>query len=232
LVGQYHRAEAVHGKNGLADIELPKASAGEEAMNAPQAIYEFCRTDPGLTLVTLGPMTNAAMAVNLYPELKELIGEIVSMGGAIKEGNITRFAEFNYFADPEAVQFILDSGIALTVVPWDAAVGILHTEADLQALDFGENKAADLFFRLQAVPLDFFERTKGQRASALPDPIAMAYVVDPRIARRLNNGNLRMELDSGAVRGASIPVEGQRLSSVHEIDKAGFDTLLLRIATL
>jgi inosine-uridine nucleoside N-ribohydrolase len=89
-----------------------------------------------------------------------------------------------------------------------------------------------LFFRLQEVPLDFYERSRGQRAAALPDPIAMAYAIDPGVARRCSRGNLRMELAPGTLRGASVTVEGSRLILVHEIDKHRFDALLLRLGKL
>ena len=89
---------------------------------------------PGLTLLTLGPLTNIAMALNLYPELKGLISEIVSMGGAIETGNVTRFAEFNFYADPEAVQSVLDAGIPISLLTWDATLKVAHTEASWKLL--------------------------------------------------------------------------------------------------
>ena len=52
-----------------------------------------------MTLVTLGPLTNIAIALNLYPQLKDLLGEIVMMGGAIGPGNVTPHAEFNFAYD-------------------------------------------------------------------------------------------------------------------------------------
>ncbi len=232
LVEKQHRATGVHGKNGLGDIELPASNKKEEKMRAPEAIFELAGENPGLTIVTLGPLTNLAMAVNLYPELNELIGEIIAMGGAIEAGNVTRFAEFNFFADPEAVQFILSGGIPLTVVPWDTTLKILSTEEEINESGFERSEAGRLFLELQKVPFDYIERVYGMRAVILPDPITMAYAVDEGIARSTIIGNLQMELNYTTLRGASVPVEGERLKIVKEIDKHGFNNILLRISNL
>ena len=135
-----------------------------------------------MTLLTLGPLTNVAIAVNLYPELVGLVGEIVIMGGGIETGNVTPFAEFNFYADPESVQFVLDSGIPLSVLTWDATLTVVHTEQELAAAGFGDSASGRLFLDLQRLPFSFFEKRRGTRATMLPDPLTAAYLVDRTIA--------------------------------------------------
>ena len=98
-----HRSDHIHGGNGLGGVELDPRGKTVDGLNAASGLLESAKADPGLKLVTLGPLTNIATAFNLYPELNSLVSEIIIMGGAIGEGNVTPFAEFNFFFDPESV---------------------------------------------------------------------------------------------------------------------------------
>ena len=232
LVEKPLRARGIHGKNGFGDIELPPSGITPRAEDAPQGMYRIARENPGLTFVTLGPLTNLAMAINLHPDLVDLVSETVVMGGAIDRGNVTKFAEFNFAADPESVQFVLDSRIPLSIVPWDACLALFFSEEDLMSLEIGGTKGGRLFMDLQKVPLAYVKAVYGRRATALADAVAMAYALKPDCARKVLAGNLRMELGQNMMRGASVPVEGQRLSIVGEVDRHEFAGLLRRIGRL
>ncbi|MEW5814608.1 MAG: nucleoside hydrolase [Spirochaetota bacterium] len=232
LVEKAVRAEGPHGKNGLGDLKLPAPRVSLQDAMAPEGIYRHAKADPGLTVVTLGPMTNLAIAVNLYPELKSLIAEIVVMGGAIGRGNVTAFAEFNFYADPESVQFILDSSIPLHLIPWDACVASSYSEAELLALGMSGNRAGDLFLDLIKVPIDYMERFTGMRTLALADPAAMAYAIDPGATLRKISGGLMMELNRSTLRGASVYHGEGSIPIVMEMQKERFTELLLAIKHL
>ena len=232
LVEKTHRAEGVHGANGLGGVELPPSRIVENPERAPAGIYRLARQNPGLTLLTLGPLSNIAMAVNLYPELRDLVGGIVAMGGAIETGNVTRFAEFNFFADPESVQYVIDTGIPLTIVTWDATLSVTHTQEDLARMGFSASASGRLFLDLQKVPFAYVSKVFGVRGIFLPDPLTAAYLVEPGIARKVITSGLRMELNQGTLRGASVRWEDRRLAIVLEFDKSRFDAILLRIIAL
>jgi inosine-uridine nucleoside N-ribohydrolase len=232
LIGRPHHAEGVHGRNGLGDVDLPDTGKGIESAGAPEGMLRLARENPGLSLVALGPLTNVAIALNLYPELEGLIGEIISMGGAIGKGNVTPFAEFNYYADPESVQVVLESKAPLTVVPWDAAINMAHSEEEIRALGFGDSKAGKLLLDMHQPLFAYIEKVYGSRAAMFPDPLCMAYVVDAAIAKQVLAGDLAMELAATPRRGASVHRQGQRVKLVMEIDKAGFQSILLRIRNL
>ena len=226
------RAEGIHGKNGLGGVELPKGNNRLQPHNAPQGIYHLAKENPGITLVTLGPLTNLAMALNLHPDLPELVSNVVVMGGAIEKGNVTRYAEFNFAADPEAVQLVLESPLPLVIVPWDTCLSLFVAEEEIPWEEYRKSRGGRLFQDLQQVPFAYVERVHGKRATALPDPAAMAYAIKPDLARKTFTGNLKMELSHTVMRGASVPVEGFRLTLVQELDRAGFIKLLSRINSL
>jgi purine nucleosidase len=232
LVEKPRHATEIHGRNGLGDVELPLPRMREQDARAPEGIVRLARENPGLTLLTLGPLTNVAIALNLYPELPGLISEIVIMGGAIETGNVTPHAEFNFYADPESVQFVFDCGIPLSVLTWDATLTVVHTEQELAAAGFGGSASGRLFLELQRLPFNFHQKRSGTRATMLPDPLAAAYLVDRGIARRTITSGLRMELDRGERRGASVLAGGSAANIVLDVDKPGFMRILSRVIGL
>jgi purine nucleosidase len=93
------------GKDGLGDHKYPGPKRKPERESAVDAILRLSRAEPGLTLVTLGPLTNIALALERDLKLAERIGRCVVMGGApCCEGNVTPAAEYNIWIDPEAAR--------------------------------------------------------------------------------------------------------------------------------
>ncbi len=223
-----NRVESVkiHGKNGLGDVEIEKAKRREDKTPAPVALFEMAKENPGVTVVTLGPLTNIAMAINLYPELETLIGHIISMGGALYQGNVTRFAEFNFFFDPEAAQFVFDTKIPLTIVPWDPILKNVILEKELLNIVKG-SKVGEFILNLEETPMTFMEQFYGMRAAVFPDPVAMAYAISEKVAKHKIIGNMEMELNKNSLRGASILKEGERMEIITEIEPEEFKRLLV-----
>ena len=217
----------IHGSDGLGDVGLPEAPFEAQITSAPIAIYEIAKENPGITLITLGPLTNVAMAFNLHPELEHLIGRIVSMGGALYKGNVTRFAEFNFYFDPEAAQFIFDSKVPMSIVPWDPILENVILESDLLKMAENAGRIADMIIALQQTPLAFMEEFYGVRASVFPDPAAVAYVINEKVAKSKIIGNMKMELNNNTMRGASVLTEGERMEIITEIDPEVFKKIFV-----
>lgn len=135
----YQDAGEFHGKDGLGGAELPEPSREAEKIPMWDALYEAAKKYPGeLCLVTVGPMTNFAIALGKYPQLTELLKVHAFMGGATKGGNCSPCAEYNIYADPEAAQIVCRSGMKLVMFPLD----VTHL-AYLDEAFFGELAAHD-----------------------------------------------------------------------------------------
>lgn len=115
-------AEEYHGKSGIGTISLPEPSIRPVKAEGPDFIWQCAKENPGMTLITLGPLTDAARALLGHPDLAGLLGEIVMMGGAHAHGNATPKAEFNILADPHAAHIVFDSGVPVTMVGLDATM--------------------------------------------------------------------------------------------------------------
>lgn len=232
------RASSIHGENGLGNIELPRrekpapGSAESPELNATVGLRRLLKAHPGATVVALGPLTNLALAFNLYPELIEKIGRLVVMGGAIAEGNVTRFAEFNFYADPEAVQCVLNRGVEIELLPWDTC--LLHSFTPKDIDDFGvtAGRAKDLFDRLEGHIFEQARKMFGTPLVMHADPFAMACALDPSVvSRRLVTG-LTMELNNTTLRGASVRSEGTNVTAYMDLDMERYGEILRRIGEL
>ena len=113
-------AAQVHGENGLGGAVFPEPTTKPIAEPAAEFIRRIVRKYPSeVTLLTIGPLTNIATALNGDPELAVMVRSLVMMGGSLSGGNITPAAEFNIYVDPEAARIVFQSGIPITMVGLD-----------------------------------------------------------------------------------------------------------------
>ena len=106
-------ASWVHGQDGLGDAGLPMPTAKEAPGYGPAEMARIVRESPEpVTILSLAPLTNVALAILLDPEMKKNVKEILFMGGAVNViGNDTPVASFNAAVDPEATHIVYHSGI-------------------------------------------------------------------------------------------------------------------------
>lgn len=112
-------ASYVHGAGGLGGYKLPPQSYKPDFEDAVEAMYKTLkRAKQPVYLVTLGPMTNAGMLLKKHPEIKNKIGRIYAMiASKDGTGNITPYAEFNAYCDPQALQTVVASGVETVFAP-------------------------------------------------------------------------------------------------------------------
>jgi inosine-uridine nucleoside N-ribohydrolase len=232
LINKLERGAKIHGEDGLGDIELKYSERKEEDLNAIDAIYKISKVEKFIDIITLGPLTNISIALNLYPDLKNYINVIYAMGGAIDVGNVTKFAEFNFYADPEAVQNVLDSKIPFKIVPWDGIVKNLFFETELKEVIDENIPSGKLFHSLIKNPISYTERLISMRTMSLPDPIAIACYLDESTIKQKKRGDLVMELGNNTLRGSSILIEGEDVEIILDIYKDRFLNILNRINNL
>ena len=175
-------AQEVHGEDGMGDIGLPLSGRKPADGWAPQVIIDTVRTHPGkITLVTLGPLTNVAIALLMAPDIAELVDRVVCMGGTGEHGpgNISPTAEFNFFVDPEAVRVVLRSGMPLEFVGWDISIAsaVVTPERATQIRAVGP--LGEFAIDIQATLQNYAWEETRLEGPDFPDPIAMAHAIDP-----------------------------------------------------
>ena len=174
-------SEAWHGKNGLGDVQLPEPNCPLDRRWAPDLIIEMVRAAPHqLTLITLGPLTNIALALEKDPGIIPLVKQIVMMGGSISGGNVTPAAEFNIYVDPEAAQVVFKAGWPVTMVGLDVCRVTLLTRARLHTLEGRHGPVAEFVYGVGDFLVRGAER-RGEAGSAMYDPLAVGVAIDPTL---------------------------------------------------
>jgi purine nucleosidase len=195
-----------HGRDGLGDHGYPPPRRSHEKLPALEAIISTIESNPGLVLVTLGPLTNVALALQLNPGIASKVGRCVIMGGApCCEGNVTPAAEYNMWCDPEAAQIVLRSGLSIELVGWHLCRGeaALNPNDIKHVLSFGTPQgrfAIECNSRAQEA---YLEQT-GEHGISLPDPVAMAIALDPSIVTQQSEHFVDVETSSELTLGMTV----------------------------
>ena len=200
-------AQNVHGGDGMGDIGLELTGRDPDGDDGVDALLAAAHDHAGeLTLVTLGPLTNLARALERDPSLPDRIPRTVVMGGAADHiGNVTPVAEFNMWADPHAVDRVLSSGLKLEFVGWDISrKHAVVTPEVADELRTTGTPVAEFCVDIQRVVARFCATETKLAGFDLPDPITMAYAVDPSIATGIRDLHLRVETESDLTRGMVV----------------------------
>ena len=175
-----------HHENGMGGALLPASSRAEGEFKGPAVIIRLARQRPGeITLVCLGPLTNLAIALNVEPNLTELLAGVALMGGAYNvPGNTTPAAEFNILVDPEAAEQVFAAPFKrLTAVGLDVTEQVRLTTADWKhALDNAGTLHPTAALLGEVGRFAYGEL--GRESFALHDPLAVAAALQPDLISR------------------------------------------------
>jgi inosine-uridine nucleoside N-ribohydrolase len=176
-------AEFWHGKNGLANIELPPSKCKVDARFGPDLIIQLVHASPHeITLVPVGPLTNIALAVEKDPSIVGLVKEVILMGGSISGGNVNAAAEANIYNDPEAAQIVFQAGWPLTMVGLEVGDKALFTHKYLDQLGQTHGPVNDFVYSVAKFVVDLSAKF-GSPGFPMYDPSAVAVAIDPTLVK-------------------------------------------------
>ncbi|MCI0582217.1 MAG: nucleoside hydrolase [Chloroflexi bacterium] len=204
LTGEVVRATAIHGEGGIGRTVLPPSTAMPRPEGAVELIARILReAGAPVTIAPIGPLTNIALLLRLYPALAERIGHLSIMGGSIGEGNTTISAEFNIYADPEAAEIVFRSGIPITMMGLD----VTH-QARLDLAAAGRLRATGTASGTVAAELVEFaiERVGqwyGGTTTAIHDAVAVAHLAFDDLVS-VARYNVRVDTTDGPARGRTV----------------------------
>jgi inosine-uridine nucleoside N-ribohydrolase len=176
-------AEFWHGKNGLANIELPPSKCKVDGRYGPDLIIEMVHAAPHeITLVPVGPLTNIALAVGRDPSIVPLVKEVIIMGGSITGGNSTASAEANIYNDPEAAQIVFQAGWPLTMVGLDVGDKTLFSKKYLDQLAQPHGSVNDFIYKIAKYLIDLSAQF-GSDGTPMYDPLAVGVAIDTSLVK-------------------------------------------------
>jgi purine nucleosidase len=221
-------APETHGDSGLGYARLPPSPAAPASEHAVDMIIREIMARPGeVTLVAVAPLTNVALAVRKEPRIVEAVREVIVMGAALRaDGNTTSLAEFNFFVDPHAAHIALESGLPITLLPWDITKDVVLTQADVDRLLRVASPISRFVADATRFYMEFHQQTFNFSGCSINDPAALALAFAPDLART-EPMHVAVEYASELTAGKSVITyvgDHQREPDAH--DQLGYDVSL------
>jgi purine nucleosidase len=235
LVAEIIHARHVHGEDGLGGAPRPLEIADIEGADAVgflvTTFLEAAANGEKVDLLTIGPLTNIALALQAEPRIADGVGQLTMMGGTVYgRGNTTPAAEFNVYADPEAAAVVFAAGLDMVVVPWEPCTTHYMTGTQVDAL----------FSRLPASNYKTFSQSLVNHARRnldehgkgdffrFVDPLAAAVAIEPGIVTRSVRASVDVALADGITRGMTVVDPSGRLGTpaVTLVEEARLDRMI------
>lgn len=232
-------APEVHGEDGFGNTFLPEPGRPLERQHAVDFILESADRHAGeLRILALGPLTNLALAIAKDRGVAGKIDRIVCMGGTSDaRGNATPVSEFNIHADPEAAAVVLESGIPVTLVPWEPTVQALVRPEELEPVASSDRPLARIFTQATRLLADLIEHHLGAQGLILPDLVAAAVALDPDTVTEKVEAHVTVETGGRVARGlTAVDYQGflgkpATVTVVLRVDRRRIADLLVRSFT-
>lgn len=193
-------ATNAHGKSGMGGFEFPEPNL--ELLLKENAVMSEYHTimalEEKVTILTIGPLTNIALLISTFPEVKEKIEEIIMMGGSTERGNIGVYSEFNVNVDPEAAKIVFRSGIPITMLGLDIGRKARLTAGDLDELD-NCGKAGKMISSL----FRSYDGGNIEEGVKMYDPSAAMYLLEPELFK-VKEAYVDVEICSPLTSGATV----------------------------
>lgn len=226
-------AAYVHGRDGFGDTGYAAPARQCESEHAALALSRLSREHEGrLLLVTLGPLTNLALALRLDPELPRRVSRLVVMGGAVTgQGNTSIPAEFNIGFDPEAARIVFEAFPHFDLVDWEAVLRHGLGQRDFEQWLASGDARATFYADISRQTREWSAERRGEQWFCA-DALAMAQALAPEGALRLETRPVVVETEGRLSRGSTV-VDWQQRSGLPaqarillDYDQARFERLV------
>ena len=200
-------AAETHGQDGMGDIGLVpkrlKVAKGNGVLKIAELLHD---SEPGeIDIITLGTLTNIALAMRLFPQEMRKVGRIVMMGTAgLGTGNVSPAAEFNIWQDAEAAKIVFEFGVPLMAVGWDACIdeAMLERE-DLDRL-IQSGPLGKVMVECNRVLMEMNRDRFGRDCLDMADPAAMAAALCPECIRECDDYYCEVDTSNGPSYGGVL----------------------------
>ncbi|MDN5334001.1 MAG: hypothetical protein PWP59_1263 [Sphaerochaeta sp.] len=215
LVREPVAAGNFHGESGLDGPVFPPRQRQEvQEESGIDAIIRLVHTYPHeITIISVGPLTDLALAMQKDSEVAHIAKQIIIMGGSFSAGNVTDFAEFNIYADPEAAQIVFSSGANLVLFPLDCTRQVTLSPSRLEGYHTIKTNSAQVF----AACMDTYQANYARQKQGSPqmhDPLCVAYLADPEKVQT-EYKRVWVVIEKGPTYGKTVKEETKNNDGVH-----------------
>jgi len=206
MVNSIQYPESIHGADGLNGYWEKKHGTNPPELKQPNelpaasAIIKLSNEFKPLNIVTLGPLTNLALALMIDPTLPSRLGRVVVMGGAVHaKGNITTVAEFNVYTDPEAAHICFERLNKIELMSWEGSIDPIH-QFDMCFFDAYTGSLSSHGELIKLITL----LNEGKSSVFFCDPLTVCIALDPTIVLASSEKECTVELAGGRTRGMLV----------------------------
>ena len=200
-------AADVHGAMGLGEYTSDEKSWHPlEEMSALEAQRKILsESDEPITIIAVGPLTNIAILLKAYPELKSKIKQLLIMGGGLSTGNHTAAAEFNFLADPEAAHIVFSSGVPIIMAGLDVTHQARIYGKELEEIAAINNPVADMMSKAMAFNFNKYKEgdERDNEYFCMRDVCSVLVLVYPEIFKG-QDLNVAIETSGRYTRGYTV----------------------------
>jgi len=176
-------AAEVHGKHGFGTYKIDSVVGASEDESACDYLVRVARQQPGeLVLCAVGPLTNVARAIEKDADFVTNLKQLVIMGGSLRAGgNVTSYAEANFWQDPHAADIVLKApgDGEILIVGLDVTHQVTLGPASFQKIAEVSRRTGAFVEQIADFYFDFYESRKGVRTVSLHDPAAVIACTHP-----------------------------------------------------
>lgn len=200
LIETLEEATNIHGMSGMDGYDFEEGD--KNLLLDEHAVFAMKRTiiasPDKITLVPIGPLTNIALLLKMFPEVKQNLEEIVLMGGSLTRGNKGVMSEFNIATDPEAAKIVFNSGVKVTMVGLDIGMDAQISPENCLAVK-ELNRVGEMIYGL------FQHYRSGSLKIGLKmyDATAIAYLLNPKLFK-VEHTFIDVELSGSMTRGCTV----------------------------
>ncbi|MEM7081720.1 MAG: nucleoside hydrolase [Pseudomonadota bacterium] len=203
----------IHGQDGLGNIGPVVKRRQPESQHAADYIAETVMANPGkITVITVGRLTNLALALRREPSIARAVKQVIIMGGATgrhgHSGNVSPVAEANVFGDPIAADEVFGAPMPLTLVGLDVTQQVFMTDDDFDSLRRTAGEVGEFIYQISRVYTGFHREWRGLNGCYVHDSSAAIYAVKPTLFDTVR-GQIRVPT-TGAGAGQTILSEGEQ----------------------
>ncbi|MGG4664659.1 nucleoside hydrolase [Providencia vermicola] len=198
------RAQLTHLWDNLPSVPVLPESIPEAALRIGKWV---CENPKQITIIAIGPLTNIAMAMQLFPEFAENVAEIIIMGAVFNVPGYVK--DTNFGLDPEAAHAVLNSGANITLVPMDVTVQTQMVHSDLDRFAELASPLSQFLVSTLRPWIDYSRATRQLEGCWIHDVLTVAWLLDKSVVTyELQQVDIELQ---GALRGKSYRLEPLRL---------------------
>lgn len=218
----------VHGSNGLGGINFEKVEKEVEKEHAVDYLISKAKENKGeITIVAIGPLTNIARAIKKDSNFASNVKSLIVMGGGINIGNITKYAEFNFYKDPQAAKIVFESNFKeIIMMGLDVTTKLPLKEKYEKMLNSSEEYIAKVLYDITRNIAEFDRKKNKTEGAIINDPITIAHLIDESIVK-IKPANVDVVISGEEIGKTNVNfVDKSNIKVAYDVDSNRFYDLL------